>query len=113
MLDDACKALGLENTFPQVAGTHLLMQMARERKAWTKEPGPGFLFGIDHGKDKHGYRLGHCGIVIGYLPDAGTLETVEGNTNEAGSREGNAVAVKHRKASDITIGYLDPGKLFA
>lgn len=110
MLDDACKALGIRHPIEPVAGVHLFAQLAKEKHAWTDVPGPGFIFFIDHGRDAHGYRLGHCGIVI-ELHANGTLSTIEGNTNEAGGREGDCVAVKTRMESEITLGYLDPGKL--
>lgn len=40
---------------------------------------------------------GHAGIVTGYSAGSTTFETVEGNTNSAGGREGIEVAVKTRK----------------
>ena len=46
---------------------------------------------------KHGHGpSGHAGIVIGVGPDK-AFSTVEGNTNAAGSREGDTVAIKARK----------------
>ena len=65
---------------------------------------------IDHGTDKAGRKLGHCGIVVEVEPDH--LVVIEANTNEAGSREGNAVALKPRRLNEITLGYLDPARLF-
>ena len=109
MLDDACASLGLTNPMPATAGVHLLVQRARLQGAWTSDPGPGFIFAIDHGKDKAGNRLGHCGIVLEV--GEGTLATIEGNTNEAGGREGDCVAAKTRKQAEVTLGYLDPGRL--
>jgi hypothetical protein len=109
MLDDACTALGLVNPMPPTAGVHLLIERAKLQGAWSDEPGPGFIFAIDHGRDKHGNRIGHCGIVLDV--GDGTLATIEANTNEAGSREGDCVAVKTRKLVEVTLGYLDPGRL--
>lgn len=112
MLDDACRALGLTNPLKPVAGVHLLLRMAREQRAWTDDPGPGYIFGIDHGVDKlTNMRLGHCGIVVEVTPSG--LTTVEGNTNEAGGREGNCVAIKTRKLWACSLGFLDPGRLCA
>jgi hypothetical protein len=110
MVDDACKALELTNPLKPVAGVHLMIHMARELRAWTSEPCPGFVFAIDHGVDKvTRARLGHCGIVVEVGPMH--LTTIEGNTNEAGSREGNCVALKTRRISECTLGYLDPGSM--
>ena len=109
MLDDACHTLNLTNPLRPVAGVFSLMDMAKASKAWSAEPGPGFIFGIDHGLDAQGHHIGHCGIVceVAQLH----LVTLEGNTNEVGSREGNAVALKTRRIAEATLGYLDPGLL--
>lgn len=111
MLDDACASLGivLRAYLPPVAGGHLMIQMAKERKAWTDVPGPGFIFAIDHGTSGGGARLSHVGIVVEL--DGDRMRTIEGNTNEAGSREGNCVAAKSRLVSEATLGFLDPGLL--
>jgi hypothetical protein len=110
MLDDACKVEGITNIIPPTASSHLLLQFAREKGCWTNEPGPGFIFGIDHGK-ANGMRIGHAGIVV-EAHEAGHLLTLEGNTNSMGSREGNALMLKgSRRAKDMTLGYLDPGMM--
>lgn len=61
-------------------------------------PQPGDIFIQDHG---HG--LGHTGIVEHVNDD--TVDTIEGNTNDTGSREGYEVCRRTRKKSSI-IGYL-------
>lgn len=111
MLDDACQILGLLNPLPPIAGVHFLMTAAKSHRVWTDQPGPGFLFFIDHGKNSRGEPLGHCGIVVDVNEDE--ITTVEGNTTESGGRDGDRVAMKTRKASAITWGYLDPGELCA
>ena len=112
MLDDACDALHLHNPLQPVAGGHLLMRMAKDHRAWTSEPGPGFIFGVDHGvSETTGAHLSHVGIVVEV--DGDQLRTIEGNTNAAGSREGNCVTAKTRRVEECTLGFLDPGRLFA
>lgn len=62
---------------------------------------PGFIFVIDAG---HG--RGHMGVVERTGP--GTLVTIEGNTNAAGSREGVGVLRRTtRRIVDVTPGFLD------
>jgi hypothetical protein len=61
---------------------------------------PGTIFCIDHG---HGH--GHTGIVMSAEGEG--LKTVEGNTNVAGSREGDGVYYRTRRFSEINLGYLD------
>ena len=58
-----------------------------------------------------GWVQGHCGIVVAV--DAIGFTTVEGNTNAAGSREGDGVWEKvHKwedpKVMDRTVGWFDP-----
>jgi hypothetical protein len=51
---------------------------------------------------------GHVGIVVGSEGDK--LRTIEGNTNAAGSREGDRVAIKVRPFSDWTA-FVNPARL--
>lgn len=75
-------------------------------KAWnnakahrvTGEPKPGDIFIMDFGKG-----LGHTGIVL--KTDLNFIYTIEGNTNDSGSREGIAVCNKQRPRKKIK-GYL-------
>jgi hypothetical protein len=114
MLDDACDRRGLHNPLQPVAGGHLLMRMAKDHRAWDDVPVAGSIFGINHGVDDMGNHLSHVGIVVGveHRKDGTHVHTIEGNTNAAGGREGNCVAEKERPAYTLTLGYLDPAKLF-
>lgn len=66
----------------------------------TEAPQPGDIFIMDLG---HG--LGHTGMIESIDAD-GTLHTIEGNTNDTGSREGYEVARKVRHNQKPIIGYL-------
>lgn len=60
---------------------------------------------------KGGWVKGHCGIVVAV--DEVGFHTIEGNTNAAGSREGDGVWRKLHKWSDgvligRTVGWFDP-----
>jgi hypothetical protein len=72
--------------------------------AAVKNPGlvtPGSLFIIDHGGG-----FGHSGIVTDIA--GGLLETIEGNTNPGGSRNGIGVFQrKSRKINSINKGFID------
>jgi hypothetical protein len=61
---------------------------------------PGFIFIMDHGSGK-----GHTGIVTNAAD--GYIQTIEGNTNIAGSREGLGVAELKRKINTISAGFID------
>lgn len=61
----------------------------------VKTPMPGYIFIMDFG---HG--VGHTGFVSQVFKN-GTIETIEGNTNDDGSREGYEVAKRIRKVSQI------------
>lgn len=64
---------------------------------------PGLLFILDFGGG-----MGHTGIVESVLP-GGALQTIEGNTNTDGSRNGVGVfRLQRRKPSDPTLtGFVD------
>jgi len=105
-LDDAIKGIGYTNHLPPTASVHRLFELAHQHHAWWPQPGPGYIFGIDHGAGQ-----GHCGIVLDVRND--TLATIEGNTNRKGEREGKWVLVRTRAPEECTLGYLDPGMLLA
>ena len=60
----------------------------------SKTPSPGSIVVWQHYKDGKTTRSGHIGVVID--SSGGVINTVEGNTNAKGSREGDQVAHKTR-----------------
>lgn len=65
-----------------------------------QDPQPGDIFIMDKGKG-----LGHCGFVI--RADGTFIYTIEGNTNDTGSREGIEVASLQRPIKNkLIVGYL-------
>jgi hypothetical protein len=64
---------------------------------------PGAIFIIDHGSGK-----GHAGLVRSIV--SGQINTIEGNTNQAGSREGDSVWEKTRTIGSINVGFIDYGR---
>ena len=71
------------------------------RRDWRKqypEAEPGMVFGIWF---QNLGRVAHVGFIDG--EDANSYTTIEGNTNEAGSREGDGVYRKKRLKSSIYI----------
>jgi hypothetical protein len=81
-------------------------------KLWTRNPElriakPDYncVFLLDHGLSQGGSRIGHTGFVIGPGEIPGTLETMEGNTNAAGSRTGGKAMHRSRKMEEFTKGY--------
>lgn len=67
----------------------------KEKDLRVSEPQPGDIFIMDFGNGS-----GHAGIVEKVL-SKGRLQTIEGNTNDEGSREGYEVARRYRKLSKI------------
>ncbi len=47
------------------------------------------------------FKFSHCGLALSSPGGMGTLRTIEGNTNEAGSRDGGGVYLKHRPVEQI------------
>ncbi|MCP1289807.1 CHAP domain-containing protein [Chromobacterium sp. S0633] len=92
-----CADLHQANPLLQTAG---VLRQWNERSALrVTRPAPGDVFVMDFGKGQ-----GHTGFVEAVLPD-GRIQTVEGNTNADGSREGYAVARRVRDPKTIR-GYL-------
>lgn len=76
-----------------------------------EEPKPGAIVIWREGKGTNG----HAGIVVSVDADNNTMTTIEGNTNDDGSREGYEVAEKHRvikhdfQANGLNVeGYIYP-----
>lgn len=99
--DHAAGQLGQPNPVYKAGGVLAhWTNRAPKRIAATEEPEAGDIFIMDLGKG-----LGHTGIVESIAAD-GTLHTIEGNTNDTGSREGYEVARKKRTPQKPIIGYL-------
>lgn len=79
----------------------VLKQWQLSKKLFSvSSPQPGDVFIMDLGEG-----LGHTGIVE--RVEGNILHTIEGNTNDSGSREGYEVCRKTRdKKSKLIIGYL-------
>lgn len=77
-------------TIPRTGG---VLRMYNESKAYrVMVPQAGDIFIMDYGKG-----LGHTGFIERVSDDGETLYTIEGNTNDEGSREGYEVCRRTRK----------------
>lgn len=91
VVKQVCTLLGVENPLPQVAGEHCM-------SVWSGTP--GVYRNQEGGRghmpiwNKKGTSSGHTGLSV----DQGKFyfNTIEGNTNKAGSREGDGVYRKKR-----------------
>lgn len=99
---NAAEALGIKPEMKFSASTYGL---------WTKnpnlqmsEPTDNCIFLINHGLSKQGNRIGHVGLVVSV--DGNQIVSIEGNTNDNGSRNGDGVYKRTRQASEITYGFL-------
>lgn len=109
--NEAAKALGRQNPVIRTAGVldhwqragtagipRITAASAHMHEALVK---PGLIFIIDTGGG-----AGHTGFVENVV--AGKLVTVEGNTNDGGSREGVGVFRRNgRRIRDINVGFVD------
>lgn len=98
-VSEASKKTAHPNLLNKTAG--VLAQWNRSSKLRVSTPQPGDIFIMDYGKG-----LGHTGIVTRVLP-TNKIETIEGNTNSKGSREGQEVAKRIRPISSCK-GFLRP-----
>jgi hypothetical protein len=91
------KQTGIKNDFVKSAGVlDVWNKTLKQNKSTT--PLIGSVFIMDFGKG-----LGHTGIVESF--DADYIYSIEGNTNDTGSREGIAVCKKKRLRTSIK-GYI-------
>lgn len=109
--DEAANALGRGNPMIQTAGVLDHWAKAGQRgipritnARAVADPGlvqPGHIFVIDFGSG-----TGHTGLVLEV--NGGKLITIEGNTNDGGSREGVGVFQRDgRKIASINKGFID------
>jgi hypothetical protein len=101
----AARRMGITNPMPRTASTRRLWELA-DRHFRDPNPAPGRVYVLDHGNSQ-----GHTGIVLSVDALGNVFEEVSGNTNAAGAREGNAVAI-HRGTPEVShggtlLGYLD------
>lgn len=71
--------------------------LAQDNSTWTKKPAGN---DIQRG-DLVIFNFSHIGIALGSPDSKGVFPTVEGNTNQAGSREGDGVYKKTRNISSV------------
>lgn len=96
--EQAADRMGRQNPMYKTGGVLLQWRMRKDKfRALT--PQAGDIFIMDYGKGQ-----GHTGIVEKVNED-GTVDTIEGNTNDEGSREGYEVCRRVRQRSKI-LGYL-------
>ncbi len=98
----AAKRFGVEMPLYKSGGVLKTWQSTPEKYRVFKDPNPGDIFIMDMGKG-----LGHTGIVVKVDPTF--IYTIEGNTNDTGSREGIEVAARQRTRKSINVGYLRVG----
>lgn len=85
--NEACKELKIENKLPKTAGVLNFWNLCP--KEWrVTSPEKGDIGIMDFGKGK-----GHT-FIVASLKDSKTVNTVEGNSNDEGSREGFEVCRK-------------------
>lgn len=100
---EAMKSTGIQETKtfkrPQTAGAWDMenWSLAQDQSTWTRKPHRG---DIESG-DIVVFTFSHIGFAIGRPDEGGYVDTIEGNTDASGSREGGGVYRKRRHISKI------------
>lgn len=106
----AARRLQIPNPFPRT-GSGIRLWDLSDRVCRDSNPRPGYVYVLDHGDHKS-----HVGIVRNLSELGDVDEEVSFNTNAAGSREGNQVAI-HHGTPEVShggqlLGYLDFARAF-
>lgn len=100
-IDKAAKQIGITPDFKYGASVYKLWTLNQDLV--IPAPTPNCLALRDEGLSA-GHRVGHV-LFVDSINDDGSLHCVSGNTNAAGSREGNCVAINDRPLSQFSAGY--------
>lgn len=98
--NEAAKTAGLAMPLPRIAAVVRFWQAA---PPWMRSAEP-LLGAIFCHRDAANPAHGHAGIVVG-IGDT-EIKTIEGNTNPAGSREGDGIYERTRPRSYVNLGYV-------
>jgi len=117
VLDQLSKKLGVTNPAPKTAVVKSSWDQApqenklaiAEARAKPELVRPGMIFVMERGTPwKSGGTLGHTGIILSINPKDKTFTSIEGNTDEKSSGEGNKVGINTRPlSSGSLIGFID------
>jgi hypothetical protein len=99
-MPQAPRHAGVHNLWRAIGACGLYRLAPREARSFPERVHPGMFFFLDHGQG-----VGHVGIITRIR--GATLETVEGNTNNGGSREGIGVFARARPLATIDLGFAD------
>ena len=112
IFDQVAKKINLKNPLPKTGGVMNMWNASdpalrigiKEAKANPALIKPGQIFIMT----RPGKGLGHTGIVIGVDPNKREFVSIEGNTNDQQSGEGNRVGINRRKLDKIPLlGFID------
>jgi hypothetical protein len=92
----AAKALGMKARWPKTASVQAVVNWAKRIGGNRMHPQAGDAIAFYHAELK---RYAHIGLIVSieHRADGIYLHTVEGNTNDEGSREGYEVAARVRR----------------
>lgn len=100
--EQSAKEKGIKSPLAKTGGVLNQWNLKKEKLGIKANPQPGDIFIM-----RFAHGTGHTGIVIS--SDANFITSIEGNTNDDGSREGYEVAIRKRLKTSI-MAYLRPDK---
>ena len=88
---------GVKANWPAFASCVDIYKWGKRHKLLLVKPNKPSVMLIPGNRKKHERRYKHTGIVVDYDPDNDTITTVEGNSNDNGSKNGIGVFQLHRR----------------
>ncbi|HVT62248.1 MAG TPA: hypothetical protein VHD33_02020 [Legionellaceae bacterium] len=103
-IKEAAKQLGIIPQIKMHASVYAIWHDPANKSLILPEFQPNCLVLKNEGLNKQGHPQGHLMFGISKSND-NILHVVSGNTNAAGSHEGNCVAVQDRSTDELKLGY--------
>lgn len=106
LVNVGCGPITIDGIFGD--NTESSVELFQTRRALQADGVIGPLDGVREMPGSPNRGKGHSGLVTRVV--SGKIDTIEGNTNQVGSRGGDGVYAQTRAIASITVGFIDYGR---